>query len=541
MVRTYRIFASAAGVGLLTACSAPTSSSCPVGMTACPAGCVNLTGTCAAGACQAETSGCPNGTVDCGELGCVAPENCSAAGNGCSAGERDCGNGCVAVVSCLPASGECPQGTLNCDDTGCIDPMTSKAHCGKCNFPCNGDLMCADGACLMPCQEPLLPCGGACTDVSSHVVHCGACNNTCAPLSECWQSQCVGGPGPRQLNGYFPTTVTVRDAFAAFEQWRTLHVEDCGDDVLRVKFDAPNDSQTVSEGIGYGMLLAAGWADRLLFDGLMRYYQAVLKSNGLMPWKLDGCSRTVVDEGAASDGDLDIAMALLMAECMWPDSGYGTLAFNAINALHTNVVEVDGSRLLLIAGDRWASNACANPSYFAPGYYRAFAVAGAANAADWTKLADDSYYYLEKAANPTTGLVSEWVKGDNLACNYSPGEYGYNAARTPWRVVTDYAWWGAASAQAFATRLSNWVASIDITSVVDGYTLAGSPTGQWKNSTFVGGFALTAIPSNQEASDKFHADWLGYVPQAQDSTYFNSSLRALYLLLSVGRFVPGCY
>lgn len=541
-------------LGLLAGCSQ--TNPCPVGTTACPEGCVNLqtdpnhcgacgavcpSGSCNAGICAQNSTGCSAGTVECGSLGCVAPADCVT--GGCAAGEMDCGSGCVAVVSCLPASGECPPGTLNCDNKGCIDPMTSKAHCGQCNYACNGDnLICADGVCSSPCEGGLLPCGGTCTDVSSNIIHCGACNATCPALATCSQSQCVGGRGGRLLNGFFPTTVTVKDAFAAFNQWKQRQVEDCGGGVLRVKFDTPNESQTVSEGIGYGLLLAVGWSDRALFDGIKSYYQSILKTNGLMPWKLDGCNRSAIDAGAASDGDLDAAMALLMAECTWPSSSdYGALAFNAINALRQYVVKTDGSRLLLIAGDSWSSNECANPSYFAPGYYRAFVAAGVPNANDWAKLADDSYYYLSKAANPSTGLVSEWVKGDSLGCSYSPGDYGYNAARTPWRVVTDYTWWKAPQAEQFALTLSNWVSSIGITHVVDGYTLAGTATGQWKNSTFVGGFALSAIPGNQETSNQFHSDWLSYVPLAQDSTYYNSSLRAIYLLLAAQRFVPACY
>jgi endo-1,4-beta-D-glucanase Y len=75
----------------------------------------------------------------------------------------------------------------------------------------------------------------------------------------------------------------------------------------------------------------------------------------------------------------------------------------------------DGSHLFLIAGDSWGGDSCGNPSYYAPAYYRAFAQAGAANSADWTQLAQDTYYYLNKAANSSTGLVGNWQKADSLS------------------------------------------------------------------------------------------------------------------------------
>src|SRR4051794_5658341 len=51
------------------------------------------------------------------------------------------------------------------------------------------------------------------------------------------------------------------DAAAAYNTWKTNYIVACGSN-YRVKFDDP--SKTVSEGIGYGMLLAAYAADKVL-------------------------------------------------------------------------------------------------------------------------------------------------------------------------------------------------------------------------------------------------------------------------------------
>ena len=49
---------------------------------------------------------------------------------------------------------------------------------------------------------------------------------------------------------------------------------------------------TVSEGIGYGMLIAVYMGDQMLFDNLWKYEQLHLDSNGLMNWSVDASGNT---------------------------------------------------------------------------------------------------------------------------------------------------------------------------------------------------------------------------------------------------------
>jgi len=70
---------------------------------------------------------------------------------------------------------------------------------------------------------------------------------------------------------------------------------------------APEQSNhTTSEAIGYGMLIAAAMGDKAQFDKFWSYAKANGASGGLMNWE-DGQS------GSATDADLDIAYAVLMA------------------------------------------------------------------------------------------------------------------------------------------------------------------------------------------------------------------------------------
>lgn len=337
---------------------------------------------------------------------------------------------------------------------------------------------------------------------------------------------------PGELTGFYPTTVTDSEVRGYYDAWVSGWVEDCGDGSARVKWD--DTSRTVSEGIGYGMLLAATWEDRALYDKLWAYYQRFTNSNGLMGWKVNGCSGPADDNGAATDADLDVAMSLLIADCKWSDGGYGASATTVIGAIRNHVMKTDGSRTFLCAGDGWGADCCGNASYQAPAYYRAFGV-HTGDAAFWNQAADDSYYYLDKYDNDTTGLVSDWMDPDSLQCDAKgAGDWhGWDASRVPWRVVNDYAWWGTAVAQTYSEKIADFVESKGgVASTCAGYSLNGVTCGGTAVSTFAGAFASSGIASSQARADAFFQDLKGVDSQG----YFNEILRTLYFTLAVKRF-----
>jgi endo-1,4-beta-D-glucanase Y len=338
---------------------------------------------------------------------------------------------------------------------------------------------------------------------------------------------------PGELHGFYPSTVTETEVKGYYDAWKTTWVETCTDGTARVKWD--NAAQTVSEGIGYGMLLAASWDDRTLFDGLWAYYSKYKNSNGMMAWLVNGCDGTVADKGSATDADLDAAMALLIADCKWPDAGFGDSATTIINAIRNLLMKTDGSHTFLCAGDGWGADCCGNASYQAPAYYRAFGV-HTGDATFWSKAADDTYYYLDANDNDSTGLVSDWMDPDSLKCDAKGwGDWhGFDASRMPWRVATDYAWWGSDLAKAHAVTVSNFIDTKGgISATCQGYNLAGtSSCTSPAITTFAGPFATAAIANSQALSDEFFQDLKG----VNHNGYFNEILRALSFTLAVGRF-----
>ncbi|MCY0881001.1 MAG: glycosyl hydrolase family 8, partial [Firmicutes bacterium] len=110
-------------------------------------------------------------------------------------------------------------------------------------------------------------------------------------------------------------------ANAAFQSWQNTYVQSVASGVARV-IRPQNNNDTVSEGMGYGMVLAAVHKDPTLFSSLWAYTQRYLDDHGLMNWKISAEGQ-VTGTGSATDADEDIAYALLLAHKEWPGQGYG--------------------------------------------------------------------------------------------------------------------------------------------------------------------------------------------------------------------------
>ena len=346
--------------------------------------------------------------------------------------------------------------------------------------------------------------------------------------------------------GLMPSNKNASDASSAYSTWKTNFLAPCNNGRFRVKFD--NAAQTVSEGIGYGMLLSAYAGDKSVFDGLWLYYKDFKNSHGVMHWKIDGCTGVSGSNGA-TDSEVDAAMALIVANSQWASSG--TINYNAdakalIGAIKN--FEVESGSLVLKPGDMFGGSNLTNPSYFAPGYFRAFGQF-TNDASFWNGVSAKTYQVINanlSAHNAAGGLVSDWTRADGSYSSDAGGyvnggtKYTYDAARTPWRIAVDYVWYGSAEAKTYSQKSSDFV-RVNLggsRNIKDGYNQDGSASGQWHNSTFVGAFAAAAMGGgNQSHLDDSYGDLKGI---NDASSYFNQTLKTLYLYLLTGNFyLPG--
>ena len=174
---------------------------------------------------------------------------------------------------------------------------------------------------------------------------------------------------------------------------------------------------TVSEAMGYGMLITVQMAGadpeaRLIFDGLNRFRKRYPSSidPAFMNWRIQDEGKAGKND-SATDGDMDMAMALLMAESQWGGGSYGKEAAVLIAALGRTLVRPDDSLRL---GD-WDTSETGGkvgtrPSDFTTAHFRAFAKASGDPL--WRRVEEKCYTILEQLQNgstPATGLVPDFA------------------------------------------------------------------------------------------------------------------------------------
>jgi endo-1,4-beta-D-glucanase Y len=354
-----------------------------------------------------------------------------------------------------------------------------------------------------------------------------------------------------------PRNAKANDVVAAYQQWKTAVVTtDGAGGYLRIK--KPDSGtvigSTVSEGIGYGMLLAVYMGDQSLLDNLWLYEQSHLDSSGLMNWEIGPDNQiTSGGNGAATDGDEDMAFALIMADRQWGKSS--TLKDGYLNYAKTLIAaiwqyEVDHSRgEMLKPGDQWGDKDVTNPSYFAPAYYRVFGeVTGKAQ--DWNKVVDSSYTIIAKSLNATSGnqdngLVPAWCNSGGTpveAYSGAPMYFQNDSTRTPFRIGQDYCYFGESRAFSYLAKISAFYAKVGVANITNGYNLDGTahPEKSYPGlqaASFVGpaGVGAMSDPQYQQFIDDAYAE-VATLQLTAGTIYYQKSWTALSLLMMTGNF-----
>jgi endo-1,4-beta-D-glucanase Y len=244
--------------------------------------------------------------------------------------------------------------------------------------------------------------------------------------------------------------------------------------------DKQQNNITTSEGQSYTMLRAVWQSDKDTFDKTWGWTKEQLqREDKLFSWrwgqKADGTYGVLTDKGGqntASDGDSDIALALVMAASRWQQTSYLDEAKPIIDAMwEKEVITVKGVPYLASNDLEKTSStdAVINPSYFSPYAFRIFDKVDTNAQHDWMALVDSSYDLINKSMDSnldvgkTAKLVPDWVlmnktTGELRAPDGAAGanlttRYGYDAMRTAWRLGLDYQWNKEARAKSTLTKM----------------------------------------------------------------------------------------
>jgi len=358
-------------------------------------------------------------------------------------------------------------------------------------------------------------------------------------ISGCSQS---GRPYPKNKEypfGFGPKTITNDDALKTYNKWKELYLVKCKDGF---RIMCQGQEETRVEAIGFGMILTAYYREKEVFDGLYQFYKSkqTKNANNMMAWNVS--CEGINDPGSATDGDIDVAFALIVASNQWGND-YLKEAEKVIDVIKNSVV-IKCDTLLALApgysieseeGPVWGGCELTDIQYYTPAFFRLFAKITEDD--DWNKLADDTYTILNAAAHPVTGLVPDWQSVSGIPGGNSDrySFYRYDACRVPWRIALDYLWNGNVQARDWCIKVSDWAYNVGPANIRDGYNLDGSENnGGYHNSAFVGGFAVAAMCNSQTIADAFGSEMS--TGQLGDSNWFIVSTRSLYLCAITGNF-----
>ncbi len=208
--------------------------------------------------------------------------------------------------------------------------------------------------------------------------------------------------------------------------------------------DDANGNVSHSEGQGYGLLLAVladNPADFALIWSFTRR-ELLLRDDGLAAWKWSATETPhIIDINNATDGDILIAYALVLAGERWKREDYLQAAARIAKAILDNTLLDHGGRTLLLPGvsgfgttDR-ADGPVVNPSYW---IFEAFpALNRVAPSPRWKELSDDGLRLLNTAQSGPRKLPADWVSLRTVPkpAQGFPAEFGYNALRIPLYLV----------------------------------------------------------------------------------------------------------
>lgn len=350
----------------------------------------------------------------------------------------------------------------------------------------------------------------------------------------------VNYPFP-QMSDYGGNATLLSDKAAAsadlkkqFAEWMADMYNEKGD-IAGVRSDPGSDCY-FSEGVGYGMLLMVYFSDNETsyqpqFDKIWNFYKKFMNKNGLMIWKIGNLSESWdAGNGAALDGDIDAAAALVMAYHQFGDEKYLADAKTLIQSMKKYEFESSG---LHLPGDAWGDAGFnrKNPGYFDPAYMPLFAEVDTENAEFWKTMAYDANMKLyESSSNEvTTGLIDDWTD------KYGKSEddyYSYDASRAPWRNAKAVCWYGDQRALALDKKMGAFVSTVPASNMSGPVKRASGGLGNDHNSTFVTSL-MTSLISDPSYQSKLDEYWKEAVALGREN-YFNQSLKLLNGLLVSG-------
>lgn len=329
---------------------------------------------------------------------------------------------------------------------------------------------------------------------------------------------------------------------------------------------------TVSEAHGYGMLITASMAEydenaKEYFDGMYRFFKAHPSDIGsnLMSWQqcdngtslIDGAEEGSMTGGlcdSATDGDMDIAYSLLMADSIWGSDGEIDYYSEAVAVIDDIMkYDVNHEYWTLNLGD-WVSECDKTENYYSATRCSDFIVqylpvfAEVSGNDDWLKVYDTTYSIINNIVDEyKTGILPDFVIRDsggkyipappNFLESENDGNYYYNSCRVPWRISMDYLINDNKDALAFANVIDDFMMNKvngDPWEIMAGYTPSGMAIEDYNDLCFVAPLLISAkCGNNTQWHDEIRDVLLNY----GDDVYYGDTIKMLCLIVDDGGWI----
>jgi endoglucanase len=399
--------------------------------------------------------------------------------------------------------------------------------------------------------------------------------------------QAVNHPFPAQVK-YSPGSVNVsrwnqtqlnKIAADYYDKWRVANIRnDCKDKTQYYVFDNEKADENqdagticVSEGQGFGMMIMVFMAGhdskaKEYFDGMLRFYLSHPSKNSpcLMSWSiLKGCTvnKSEGNNTAATDGDLDIAFSLLLADAQWGSEGAVNYKKEALNILEAiKKLEINTEKKTIKLCDDFDLNEKENndirSSDFMPDHLREFY--RATGDSTWLQVLDRMYsifHAIQANFSPATGLLPDFIQYG--ATGYKParpnylesdfdGQYYYNACRVPLRLTTDYLLFNDSRAKNIVMKINDWMqkrSGNDPDAILSGYRLNGSniKDNDYTALAFIAPLTVSLMADSESQGwlDDMFASLI--TRKFSDYKYYDNTINLLSLLILSGNYWTPAY
>jgi endo-1,4-beta-D-glucanase Y len=345
-----------------------------------------------------------------------------------------------------------------------------------------------------------------------------------------------------------------------YEYWKNRYVKESngvtpggGYYVFTRGTGGSGDEITTSEAHGYGMIifaLMAGYDSQAKerFDGMFNMFDKHRSKDDPdnMSWVIDKSESPSKSAGNATDGDMDIAYALLLAHHQWGSDGEIDYLAQAKRTITNGIKESDVclSTKRTLLGSWSTDHYATRTSDWMVDHFKAYReVTGDTF---WDDVTNNIYGLIKQITTDySTGvfLVPDFVVGarpqparPKFLESEHDGNYSWNACRLPWRLATDFAHYGSPQSREAANKMLNWLK--DDTSgnpryIKAGYKLDGTALAGYGSVAFTSPFIAACIVDRSHQS-YLNAGW--DVIKNWRESYFEDTVNLLCMLLISGNW-----